>query len=443
MLEFYLPSTDLDGRVNYGHLFSMELPKTVMSMDVNLTQGTSCLPPSKIVQVMSTMLVEARPGDVFKSEGMMHLRNVAFPIGLHEKDIPTFCNESDLGKVLPSTRNRSLAFSLNCNGYAIRSRFVGLPIHKICYYQSYEVDETVATRQLRDELDQYNDFPAQDCIDMTPLHILACSTKQRIEMYTVLIRRHPEYLIIEDSWGDVPLLYLFWGRAPSDIVLVVCEMMKQLHPNYKVNWGKMIETLCLANAPISCIEYLIETGINSFEDDTALCMVDWEKMVDILCSKAKASEDQVHNFIKTYTTYFPHRKSHLQMCVAQMVRREKFGFQKFWLRVSISSQLASLEKLEWRNEIESLLENCPTGNSGRHLNERIKVMNTVYHKLGVYEVYGLMTMLELALWKARLDTFNDTERVEEDWRHHCRITSGAALIVPEVVAYLLPQKQTH
>ena len=62
-------TTDLDGRVNYGHLFSMELPKTFISMDVNLAPGTSCLPPSKIVQVMSTMLVEARPGDVFKSEG--------------------------------------------------------------------------------------------------------------------------------------------------------------------------------------------------------------------------------------------------------------------------------------------------------------------------------------------------------------------------------------
>ena len=77
-------------------------------------------------------------------------------------------------------------------------------------------------------------------------------------------------------------------------MLVVCEMMKQLHPNYKVNWGKMIETLCLANAPISCIEYLIETGINSFEDDTALCMVDWEKMVDILCSSFQRSSPQFH-----------------------------------------------------------------------------------------------------------------------------------------------------
>ena len=67
---------------------------------------------------------------------------------------------------------------------------------------------------------------------------------------------------------------------------------------------------------------------------------------------AAASKDQVHNFIKTYTTYFPHRKSHLQMCVAQMVRREKFGFQKFWLRVGISSQLASLEKLEWRKKLK-------------------------------------------------------------------------------------------
>jgi hypothetical protein len=52
-------------------------------------------------------------------------------------------------------------------------------------------------------------------------------------------------------------------------------------------------------------------------------------------------------------------------------------------------------------EIEILLENCPTGISGRHMNERIKVMDTLHHKLGVYEVYGLMIMLELALWKAR------------------------------------------
>ena len=85
-------------------------------------------------------------------------------------------------------------------------------------------------------------------------------------------------------------------------------------------------------------------------------------------------------------------------------------------------------------EIEILLENCPTGISGRHLNERIKVMNTLHHKLGVYEVYGLMIMLELALWKARIETY-DSEHVG-DWRHHCRITSGAALIVPEVVSYL-------
>ena len=67
------------------------------------------------------------------------------------------------------------------------------------FYQSYEVDDFVATRRLRDELDQYNDFPAQDCIGMTPLHILACSTKQRIEMYTLLVQSYPVEILKRHS----------------------------------------------------------------------------------------------------------------------------------------------------------------------------------------------------------------------------------------------------
>jgi hypothetical protein len=90
---------NLDGRVNYGHLFSLELPPKTMKMDANLTQGTSCLGPSKIVQAMQYKLSSYKALDVFKSDGMRSLRNVAFPQDLSDKDLPTFDTSSDLGKV--------------------------------------------------------------------------------------------------------------------------------------------------------------------------------------------------------------------------------------------------------------------------------------------------------------------------------------------------------
>lgn len=96
----------LDGRVNYGNIFSLELPNSVLTMDANLTaQGTSCLAPSKIVQAMQNKIASYKALDVFKSDDMRSLRNVAFPSNLSDKDLPTFGTNSDLGKVLPAKRN--------------------------------------------------------------------------------------------------------------------------------------------------------------------------------------------------------------------------------------------------------------------------------------------------------------------------------------------------
>ena len=46
----------------------------------------------------------------------------------------------------------------------------------------------------------------QDCLGMTPLHILACSTVQCLEQYQLMIDKYPANLIVEDAWGAVPLL---------------------------------------------------------------------------------------------------------------------------------------------------------------------------------------------------------------------------------------------
>ena len=90
---------------------------------------------------------------------------------------------------------------------ALRHRFDDLPIHKICYYQSYHDTETTMQHLKREINPWTSKIPGQlnksgkqqDCLGMTPLHILACSTKQTIEMYQLLIEKYPETLTMKES----------------------------------------------------------------------------------------------------------------------------------------------------------------------------------------------------------------------------------------------------
>ena len=97
-------------------------------------------------------------------------------------------------------------------------------------------------RSLRSKLDPSGS--QQDCLGMTPLHILACSTVLSIDLYKVLVTNYPENLVVEDRWGAVPLLYAVWGDAPDEIVQFLVESYQNI-PSYEPNWNKMVEWLCL------------------------------------------------------------------------------------------------------------------------------------------------------------------------------------------------------
>jgi len=111
--------------------------------------------------------------------------------------------------------------------WELKNRFDGLPIHGIVYYQSYHQGmlQSLSGRQnpvsfgqhqsLRSMLDPTGN--QQDCLGMTPLHILACSSVHDIELYCLIIENYPTNLITEDRWGALPLLYVFWGAAPASI----------------------------------------------------------------------------------------------------------------------------------------------------------------------------------------------------------------------------------
>ena len=119
---------------------------------------------------------------------------------------------------------------------ASKHRFDNLPIHKMVYYQSYNNltgdlinDETNMrsnhSRALRSKLNPTGN--QKDCLGMTPLHILACSTVHHLELYQVLIEKYPENLITKDEWGTVPLFYAVWGNASSEIMQLLVEKARK------------------------------------------------------------------------------------------------------------------------------------------------------------------------------------------------------------------------
>jgi len=51
----------------------------------------------------------------------------------------------------------------------------------------------------------------QDCLGMTPLHILTCSSVHNLEVYRFIVEKYPTNLITEDRWGALPLLPLLYA----------------------------------------------------------------------------------------------------------------------------------------------------------------------------------------------------------------------------------------
>jgi hypothetical protein len=59
---------------------------------------------------------------------------------------------------------------------------------------------------------------------------LACSMTHDLEVNQMLVQIRPEYLTMEDRWGDIALLYLFWCNAPKEIIQFMVERYMTNYP---------------------------------------------------------------------------------------------------------------------------------------------------------------------------------------------------------------------
>ena len=151
----------------------------------------------ELPETLTQVVEEQNTGGVF--DNCRSLRNVAVPphavVGSN-----TFENCKDLLQLFDEGTQ-----IIN----ALKLRFDNLPIHKMIYYHSYN---NLTSEQLNNAASQTMTLRGnptgnqQDCLGMTPLHILACSTVHHLELYQVLIEKYPEILITEDRWGTEPLI---------------------------------------------------------------------------------------------------------------------------------------------------------------------------------------------------------------------------------------------
>ena len=362
------------------------------------------------------------------------LRNLAFPPSA-EIEENAFYGCNDLLQIFDSSEQ--------IEG-ALKHRFNGLPIHKLLYYQSYHPMEATLdrlnkemnlragqSRALRSKLNPTGN--QQDCLGMTPLHILACSKKQSLELYQLLIDKYPQNLVTKDKWGARPLFYALWGGAPGEIIQFLIDSHKSNYPNNELNWGEMVETLCVAGASLGVLKNLLDVQQTHFPDKK----ISWDNLLEISARPLKDLSDE----------------------------RPGVEVFRFCIQYSLSDRVRSIGLKQWRADIINMIESIPdkthdTPTTPAHrrdpANTRKAHLDRIRSKLATYErdfhcLKEATSMLEFAMWSAKMsesthinpsssEGSNKKMKVDKsDFRNQCHISCGADNIIENVLPYLLPR----
>ena len=401
------------------------------------------------------------------------LRNVALP-----PVTPLNCFEPGCHDLLRYFGSHEIIYD------SLESRFEGLPVHRLCYFQShYPADVTIRRINSITERNEgpFNLSNNQDCLGMTPLHILVCSSKPNLELCQFITDRYPNSLITEDEWDSLPVLYAIWGGAPQEIVQFLINSQKSVFPNHILDWDKMIETLCRAGASLDTVMLLLDTHQASYSEQS----IDWRRAARELTLRflmecdyrddweesffedwgammasftALTHQELIRSLMETRQRFFADQNDvnyvNLQLVCEDLVQplngwwrpheddkcRSMESFQ-FLVKCNIAERLGTIGVRTWRVHIKNLVE----GVSTFQLSKLYDYFDTIHLKLLAYErEYPRLKddafLLELALWKTKIDELDDDNA---DARRQCRINCGANVIIPNVLPYLISNEEQH
>jgi hypothetical protein len=305
---------------NCTRLISLELPQGLEMIDLDLDHYENC----------------ARP-NIYKCRSLV---NLVIPSEQHVRQPYIFLMEGlKLGTVVNDFDDLVIK---------LQHRFDTLPVHRLCYYQSYyQLTETMEKLQKSIDADP-SALRKVDYFGMTPFHILALSQTPNLSLFQALLKIYKVDIIrTRDKFGSTPMDYLCLNHTPDS--------------------AKLIQSL-------------------------------------------------------------------LQTMVVQRIQ---------WLGLA-----------QWKADMLAALNGAlAVGWSSRQ-----REIGQLYFKLATYERLEAMSMLELALWKAKIDerkpvqnkeqlddedsleklrlVESDLSQEEGDDRQSCRINSGVEVVISNVLPFL-------
>ncbi|KAL3768988.1 hypothetical protein ACHAWU_002020 [Discostella pseudostelligera] len=391
LTEMHLPDSIEDcGTFKDYHFQNLRMPPRITKFDTGIFEVRgdnriiSIELPENIKQVIYPDSVKARLPALF---------NIAFPFG---------CSV-DIGNVEASERD-----SLYDTVFRLQHRFDRLPLHKICYYHSYhdttkvllDMKRAMFPRSTKSHCGKLSAIGKhRDFNGMTPLHILACSTKHNLEMYQLLVGAYPEILIVKENiWGELPLFYAFRCNAPIEIIQFLVESYKANYPTYELAWECMVQKLIGCGAPLPRTQILLDIHEQSYPDQKL-------NTIGLVIGLAHALDV---NEVK--------------------VPMERL---RFLLHASIAKRLDSLNVTRWKMMYEERI-NLITRKPGKLEENALELYAALR---GAEAEKESTTLLELALWKAALA--DAMARIDAPtYRNQCRINCGAEIVIPNVLHFL-------
>ena len=326
----------------------------------------------------------------------------------------------------------------------------------------------------------------QDGQGMTPLHILACSTKQSLELYQLIVAMAPQNLISEDKWGCPPILYAIWSGAASEVIQFLIDSQRSAFPNHRLDWDKMIETLCRAGVSLDIVQLLLRihqasfsrqnvnwqkasreltirilVGHNFYGNWGASVFEDWGTMMETF-GASPANQELIQSLMETQKRFFAdENNTNWQVLCEELVQPLKgwwrpdtsvsmISFQ-FLVKCSVLERLNAIGVRKWRMGIKNMVERLSSVKSGailqNHFNN-IDAMLQNYERM-YQQLKDATLLLELALWKSKIveselaHSFGTTgtrniDQMDENTadREQCRISCGAVVVIPRVLSYL-------
>jgi hypothetical protein len=269
-------------------------------------------------------------------------------------------------------------------------------------------------RTLRNKLDPTGN--QQDCLGMTPLHILTCSSVHDIEVYRLIVEKYPANLITEDSWGALPLLYAFWGAAPAEIIQFLLAIYQSLYPDHVFNWTMMVETMGRCDTPKERIENLLHVKQMHFPDQP----INWGYLLDKFAR---------HSYYSFDGAPFQERMQFLFMC-------------------GMSERVEALAFKVWRDCITNMILTAAFVYGGDNTVFLREIQDKLAHFDGeLPRLKEVTTILELALWKIKINdkshhdmaTQSQKKMKADDASIRCqnRVTCGADDVIGHVLPFLI------